>query len=136
MLKSQKCSRWEAEGEREETLQKLQVMMADLGHLCTWRRETTSPLSLRVNVLVLPNLTLPLDDGDWSMSMSVFLHPICVPQRCQTGCHQRAVTNPTCTCSPLPLAVDLAWDTSGMVVSCDLSISLKSCSACWMASNG
>lgn len=26
MLKSQKCSRWEAEGEREEMLQKLQVI--------------------------------------------------------------------------------------------------------------
>lgn len=35
MLKSQKCGRWETEGEREETLQKLQVGMADLGHLCT-----------------------------------------------------------------------------------------------------
>lgn len=31
MLKSQKCGRWEAEGEREETLQKLQVRTADLG---------------------------------------------------------------------------------------------------------
>lgn len=38
MLKSQKCSRWETEGEREETLQKLQVRMADLGHLCTQSR--------------------------------------------------------------------------------------------------
>uniref|UniRef100_A0A8U7NFM3 Homer scaffold protein 3 n=1 Tax=Corvus moneduloides TaxID=1196302 RepID=A0A8U7NFM3_CORMO len=33
MLKSQKCGRWEAEGEREETLQKLQVKVAHLGHL-------------------------------------------------------------------------------------------------------
>lgn len=38
MLKSQKCGRWEAEGEREETLQKLQVRMADLGHFCTQSR--------------------------------------------------------------------------------------------------
>lgn len=28
MLKSQRCSRWEAEGEREETLQKLQELEA------------------------------------------------------------------------------------------------------------
>jgi len=90
MLKSQKCGRWEAEGEREETLQKLQVMMADLGHLCTWSRETISPLSLRINVSELPNLTLPLDDGEWSLSMSAFLHPVCFPQRCQTVCHQQA----------------------------------------------
>lgn len=90
MLKSQKCGRWEAEGEREETLQKLQVMMADLGHLCTWSRETISPLSLRINVSELPNLTLPLDDGEWSLSMFAFLHPVCFPQRCQTVCHQQA----------------------------------------------
>lgn len=38
MLKSQKCGRWEAEGEREEMLQKLQVRMADLGHLSTRTR--------------------------------------------------------------------------------------------------
>lgn len=38
MLKSQKCGRWEAEGEREETLQKLQVRMADLGQRCTQSR--------------------------------------------------------------------------------------------------
>lgn len=33
MLKSQRCGRWEAEGEREETLQKLQVKGTPGGHL-------------------------------------------------------------------------------------------------------
>uniref|UniRef100_H0YS55 Homer scaffold protein 3 n=1 Tax=Taeniopygia guttata TaxID=59729 RepID=H0YS55_TAEGU len=32
LLKSQRCGRWEAEGEREETLQKLQVKVAPVGH--------------------------------------------------------------------------------------------------------
>lgn len=44
MLKSQKCSRWEAEGEREETLQKLQVRVADLGHSAL-RAEGSVPVS-------------------------------------------------------------------------------------------
>lgn len=42
--------------------------------------------------------------------------------------------NPTCTYSTSCCIPDM--DTSGMVVSCDLSISLKSWSACWMASSG
>nr|XP_031362968.1 homer protein homolog 3 [Lonchura striata domestica] len=43
LLKSQRCGRWEAEGEREETLQKLQVKVAPVGHLGSCQPSAASP---------------------------------------------------------------------------------------------
>lgn len=109
MLKSQKCSRWEAEGEREETLQKLQVRVADLGHSAL-RAEGSVPVSRwsqRVNARAAGLISA---SGRWEQVLacvSAFFHPPCVPQRYDMGHNQQAIANPAFTYSALAPDVSL-----------------------------
>lgn len=59
------------------------------------------------------------DDEDWSLHVSAFLHPNCVPQRYNVGHQKQAVVNPAYTYSPLALAVAPDVGLGGMVVSCN-----------------
>lgn len=113
MLKSQKCGRWEAEGEREETLQKLQVRMADLGHL------STQIGGIRPHFSSEPKsefcrAAMPISASGWweqfLACISAFFHPPRIPQRYDMGHNQQAIANPAFTYSPLAPDVGLEQD--------------------------
>lgn len=70
MLKSQRCGRWEAEGEREETLQKLQVKGTPGGHLGS--QMCPQPL---------PGATEGVSEWGTLLCVSALCHPPCVTLR-------------------------------------------------------
>lgn len=58
-----------------------------------------------MNAAELPRLSLPLDDGNRSLSMPLSYSTLPVSLRYDAGHNQQAIANPSFTYSPLALAV-------------------------------